>query len=223
MDKSMYSLILMDDLVRAVDRLAYENNTSRSALINRILAEHLSMVTPQMRIAEVLEEIVQCVDGRGQLQVQGRPSANMLNVRSVIQYKYNPTLRYSVEILVEDGAYTGVFKVVSRSQSKALLSRLTVFFELWAQIETSVLQERKPRYQLRYHTADGRFQRRLEVDGEGELQDTQILGDAIGKFIGVFDEAMRSYFSAEFGVDMQTFGMMQELYERYLNETPMIL
>ena len=39
MGKSVYSLVLMDEVVDAIDQMAYRNNTSRSNLINQILAE----------------------------------------------------------------------------------------------------------------------------------------------------------------------------------------
>ena len=41
MSKSVYSVVLMDDVVDAVDRLAYEAVTNRSNLITRFLAEYL--------------------------------------------------------------------------------------------------------------------------------------------------------------------------------------
>ena len=40
MNKSVYSLVLMDDVVEQIDRVAYEMNTSRSNMINQILAEY---------------------------------------------------------------------------------------------------------------------------------------------------------------------------------------
>ena len=46
MNRSIYSLLLMDDVVQAVDQLAYAQNTSRSNMINQILAEYLSVKTP---------------------------------------------------------------------------------------------------------------------------------------------------------------------------------
>lgn len=45
MGKSVYSLVLMDEVVDAIDQMAYRNNTSRSNLINQILAEHVSLAT----------------------------------------------------------------------------------------------------------------------------------------------------------------------------------
>ena len=41
MAKSIYSLLLDDDVIALVDRMAYAQGASRSALINRILAEHV--------------------------------------------------------------------------------------------------------------------------------------------------------------------------------------
>ena len=41
MNKSVYSLVLMDNVVSEVDKMAYEMGTSRSNLINQILAEYV--------------------------------------------------------------------------------------------------------------------------------------------------------------------------------------
>ena len=52
MKKSMYSLMLSEQVVEAIDRLALEQNTNRSRLINEILADYLSLVTPEKHIAD---------------------------------------------------------------------------------------------------------------------------------------------------------------------------
>ena len=57
MKKSMYSLMLSEQVVEAIDRLALEQNTNRSRLINEILADYLSMVTPEKHIADVFRSI----------------------------------------------------------------------------------------------------------------------------------------------------------------------
>ena len=49
MSKSVYSLVLSDDVVAAVDRAAYALGSSRSNLINQILAEYVSFITPEKR------------------------------------------------------------------------------------------------------------------------------------------------------------------------------
>ena len=39
MNKSVYSLVLSDEIVQEIDRLAYEMGQSRSAMVNQVLAE----------------------------------------------------------------------------------------------------------------------------------------------------------------------------------------
>ena len=51
MKKNMYSLMLSEGVVRAVDALAAKQGTNRSNLVNQILAEHLSLVTPEKHVA----------------------------------------------------------------------------------------------------------------------------------------------------------------------------
>lgn len=216
MEKSMYSLILIDDVVKAVDKLAYNLGTSRSNLINQILAEYLSMLTPQKRIAEIFHEASQVMEEREGLRVQPLQSDNILVIKSVINYRYNPTIRYTVELSVQSGSYSGQLRVVSRTQSDALMSSLTVFYELWTQIESSCLK--KPETELKYSISGGRFRRRLAVEHEGEIHDSHLLGQAIGNYIKTFDQAINIYFAAEFGVDMETYRQMEELYAQYLAE-----
>lgn len=47
MKKNMYSLMLAEKVVQAIDRLASEKGTNRSNLINQILAEYVSLTTPE--------------------------------------------------------------------------------------------------------------------------------------------------------------------------------
>ena len=57
MNKSVYSLVLMDNVVSEVDKLAYELGTSRSNLINQILAEYVRYTTPEMRMRAIFDEM----------------------------------------------------------------------------------------------------------------------------------------------------------------------
>ena len=45
MKRTLYSLMLSDDVVRAVDELAHSLGTNRSSLINQILADYVSITT----------------------------------------------------------------------------------------------------------------------------------------------------------------------------------
>ena len=55
--RSVYSLVLMDVVVEAVDRLASSMNTSRSNLLNQILSDTVSFVTHAKRMNAIFEQI----------------------------------------------------------------------------------------------------------------------------------------------------------------------
>ena len=52
--RSTYSVVLMDDVVAAIDALAAQMGTSRSNLMNQILAEHVCCITPEKRMRSIL-------------------------------------------------------------------------------------------------------------------------------------------------------------------------
>ena len=59
MKKTLYSLMLSEEVVAEVDRLAHRLGTNRSNLINQILAEHVNLVTPERRINDIFSAIEQ--------------------------------------------------------------------------------------------------------------------------------------------------------------------
>ena len=87
MKKSVYSLVLMDDVVKAIDDMAYKLNTSRSNLINQILAEHVSFKTPESLIKDVFDCMRTIMDNH--FQIQGQSSNAMLFIKSPLRYKYS--------------------------------------------------------------------------------------------------------------------------------------
>ena len=110
MKRSTYSLILMDDVVAAIDRLAAQQGTSRSNLINQILAEHVSCVTPEQQMRQIFACLTQQMNSAFRIQEQG--SDAMLSILGSVQYKYRPTIRYSVELHREmHGEKVGILKL----------------------------------------------------------------------------------------------------------------
>ena len=57
MKKSVYSVVLSDEVIAKVDRIAYMNNTNRSNMINQILADYVSLTTPEKRISGIFEDL----------------------------------------------------------------------------------------------------------------------------------------------------------------------
>ena len=90
MGKSVYSLALSDEIIAEVDRLAYQNGTNRSGLINSILAEYLQFTTPEQRMREVfdrMEKLLLSTEAEHPaFQLLSLPSDTMFNLRSAIRY-----------------------------------------------------------------------------------------------------------------------------------------
>ena len=59
MGKTLYSLMLNENVVREIDMLAHKSGTSRSNLVNQILAEYVNYTTPERRISDVFTAIEQ--------------------------------------------------------------------------------------------------------------------------------------------------------------------
>ena len=57
MKKTLYSLMLSDDVVREIDILAHRMGTNRSNLVNSILANHVSMMTPEQQINDIFKAV----------------------------------------------------------------------------------------------------------------------------------------------------------------------
>lgn len=186
MNKSIYSLVLADDVVAAVDRLAYEMHTSRSNLINQILAEHLSCVTPEMRMQQVFSRMEELVSS---FRILEQTSAHILSLQSRLDYKYKPTVQYFVELYraPKDGE-DGRLRVQLRTQNQSLIAVLDSFFRLWMALEERYIPQAAGTV---YRIAPGRLERSIRNPGVDEDQ----LGELIGGYVRTFDKYLKAYFA----------------------------
>lgn len=186
MKKSIYSLVLADDVVAEVDRMAYELHTSRSNLINQILAEHLSCVTPEMRMQAVFSRMEALTN---QFRVLDQTSAHMLSLQSRLDYKYKPTVQYFVELYrtpKEDEV--GRLRVQLRTQNAALLHVLEQFFRLWTALEERYLPTAAGTV---YRLSPGRLERTIRNPGV----EAEELGELIGSYVRFFDRFLKAWFA----------------------------
>ncbi len=190
MDKAVYSLVLSEDVVAKVDKLAYSLGTSRSNLVNQILAEYVSYETPEKRMREVLEYAEQLLGGSDSFQVLRSQSSAMLSARSALAFKYNPTVRYSVELYRGGSPEIGELRVSLRTQNNTLLLYMTQFYKLWMKIESKYLRG------CEYSIDGGRFSRKLRLQesrATGEIGN-RTLGELISAYISAFDSALKAFF-----------------------------
>ena len=134
MKKNMYSLMLSEEVVRAVDTLAAKQGTNRSNLVNQILAEHLSLVTPEKHVRNVFDIIEQLM-GRQDFLLFSQPNDLTMSIKSSLRYHYRPTIRYEVEMYRTPGRTFGQLKISYRTTSAELLVDLTRFFKIWMRLE----------------------------------------------------------------------------------------
>lgn len=192
MKKSVYSLVLSDDIIEIIDRMAYEEKTSRSAIINNILADSLMLPTPEKRMYDIYEEIRSIMGGTA-FQFMDNSSA-LLSMRSALKYKYKPVIRYSLEIYRSFEKTIGQLKVSFRTQSENLKADLTDFLKLWAELENKYIVRFFPEG-ISYAIEDGRFTRTFRLPEAREHQSNEEIAKAISEYIKMFDEILKIYFA----------------------------
>lgn len=190
MQKNMYSLMLMDSVVREIDILAQEKNTNRSNLINQILAEYVSLVTPEKQI----NEIFTCLDSLlcntifSQVVETGE---SIMSVKTSLNYKYRPTVKYSVELIKNPKDVFGYLKVVFRTQSQDLLESLEYLFTNFANFESAYLKA-KYNISVSYLLDAGKFVRSMSVPKGFDVTIEQ-LAQGISDYISMLDDIIKNY------------------------------
>ena len=115
-----------------------------------------------------------------------------MSLKSSLEYKYRPTVKYEVELYRGQEDAIGELSVVFRTQSTALITAMTEFFRLWKNIEDAHLAPligNKPQFAL----YDGRFTRSISVPDRNCTSEE--LASAISEYIKLFDKLMKNYLS----------------------------
>lgn len=190
MGKTLYSLMLNENVVREIDMLAHKSGTSRSNLINQILAEYVNYTTPERRISDILSAIEQLMMPSREIVPFFAPNSQSMSLKSSLEYKYRPTVKYEVELYRGDSDAIGRLSVLFRTQAQSLISDMTSFFRLWKKIEDAHLAS-MIRTQIEYALYDGKFVRSISVPEHDCTADE--LARAISEYIKLFDKQMKDY------------------------------
>ncbi len=182
--------MLNDEVVREVDALAHQLGTNRSALINQILAEYVHYVTPEQRVSDILSAVEELLRPTRELVPFFAPNASSLSLKSSLEYKYRPTVKYEVELYRGPGESIGELTVVFRTQSAALIQAMTEFFRLWKRIEDAHLYPLTGA-RIDYALYDGKFVRSLAAP-ERDCTSAE-LAAALSSYIQLFDKLMKHY------------------------------
>ncbi len=194
MNKSMYSLILTDEVIARIDRLAYEKGMNRSQLIDHLLAREVGMSTREHQTRSIIYYTVSQINTQA-TSLRVHMDRGSMEVDTFVKYKYNPTIKYGFDIIEEGGRLLGLLKVQSRSTAAALRNNLDAFFCL-----LSVIDDRYGQFlriPARKQTDTGRYHRTVVLPKLFEdTDDAQKVADRLSAAILLVDDAMQNYFNA---------------------------
>lgn len=214
MQKNLYSLILSEQVVDAVDRLAHAMHTNRSNMVNQILAEYVSYVTPEKRMQEIFTLLENAMSAMDAFRIPEKPSASVFQARSALTYKYNPSVQYNVELYRQPGDAIGELRVSMRTQNSTLRLYVLQFFRLWASLERSY------RVGADCTIDDGKFIKKLQIpDLPAETRvDAEQWANAISGYVRAFDTAMKAFFY-QIDEPRAAAARVEQIYREYLRGT----
>ena len=190
MARNLYSLMLDDRVVREVDLMAHRLGTSRSNLVNTLLAQAVNYVTPEQQMQNVLSAVASLMEATQALIPTFTQGARCINVKSALDYKYRPTVTYEVLLYKDDRPALGELNVLFRTRAPELLAMITRFMQLWTACESAAAAQTtgsQPQYALE----TGKFTRVLEAPpGDADAQRTAA---AIADYIKLFDRCLKAY------------------------------
>ncbi len=218
MKKTMYSLMLAEEVVREIDRLAAEKGTNRSNLINQILAEYVSLTTPEKHVSNIFDFIENMIGKMDGFLLHAQPNDMTMSIKSSLQYHYRPTIRYEVEMYRMPDSTIGQLKIIFRTQSPELLVGLTRFFKLWMRLEDIYIKQYFPKDAIRYGMENGKFLRTFAIPNDLEYSEEQI-ANAISNYIATFDEMLKSFLAEKYSSTQE----MEQRYLAYLNSGVLLI
>lgn len=213
MKKSAYNLILADDVVTEIDKLAKSLNTNRSLLINHILAEYASVMTPEKRISAIFGDISGIIGNGSDYTVVYDKFDKTLSIKSSLSFRYRPTMRYEVELSKNQDSETyGYLRLFYRTQAQELLSSLNEFFNRWMALEHLYILKLFPQNSIVYQLDNGRFTRSLAIPTQAVYSVNEI-AKAISDYILCLDTILKRWLTGGY----TTFTQLENDYLAYTN------
>ena len=189
--KTLYSLMLNDEVVREVDALAHRMGTNRSSLINQILADYVDLTTPERRINDVFSAIEELLKPSRELVPFFAPNTPTMSMKSSLEYKYRPTVKYEVELFEAGQKALGELSVIFRTQSASLISALTSFFRVWKRTEDKYLAPLLGGRAVSYALYEGKFVRSIALPDKDCTAEE--LAGVISAYVQLMDKSMKGF------------------------------
>lgn len=182
MGKSVYSMVLSDEVIALIDEKALKSGKSRSQIINEILAQHVGFSTQNQRIKELFASVNAIMEGHRRIRaIQSQQST--IDFLSAINYKYSPRVTYSVA-LFPGGQEEGLLKIALRTTNSLLISVINCFFDRYINLEKLYLKGAS------YQTVDGKLLRRLDF---ARIQSVEHLAEKLTEYVNNLDKLINLY------------------------------
>lgn len=182
MSKSVYSMVLSDEVISLIDDAAMKSGKSRSTLVNEILASYVGTSTSKQRIEEILTLVTEAFEPHRRMRVE-RKQQSTIDFLSALDYKYNPRVTYSVELFTED-EYTGYLKIALRTTNHVLITVINEFFNAF------ICLERKYLGNVEYSVIDGKLVRKLNFK---EKNTTAEIALKLTDYVNNIDKFINAY------------------------------
>ncbi len=199
MPKSVYSMLLNDEVIEKIDDIALKNGLSRSQVVNNCLAEYLGLKLSRSVIDEIIASLTTAICDHNRMRI-ARRQTYAVDYYSAVNYKYSPRVTYSVDFS-SDGAF-GDLKLSLRSTSEELAQIFSAFFNDFIAVEKSVNPN------VLFYIENGKLIRRLDFS---QISSTEELSLSITEYVKILDMLLNKYVY-EFPSGLQT----ESLIKNYL-------
>ncbi|MFA6867269.1 MAG: hypothetical protein WCR54_07110 [Clostridia bacterium] len=210
MGKSLYSLILSDEVVARIDALAQKEGSNRSALVNNILAENVCYITPDQHIQNVLDLVGDYFSKGFEVLVGNK--ARTISLKSALALKYRPAITYDVELYKTSKGRLGELKINCRTGSEFIINRLYEFITKWVSMEEKYIITLFPNKVVEYYLDGNKLKRIFCIVGSEKVNDEKISKNIV-EYIKLLDKTMKAYLYGE----LESWVDVGKEYINYLN------
>ncbi len=214
----IYSIIVEDDLMEKVDRVAYKKGMSRSQIINEMMTEYLNLVTPEYKINQVMEEIAKRIHIMNEIQYVSESKGSSIQCRATVGYKYNPKIRYMLELSGKDMSKMATLKIISRTQNTDFYAHLLKFFKLVEAVE-EMDRIGFTRYSIRksqFRKDGNRIIRDFYYDWMHEDLSIEEISKFLSNYIEMLNHSMNAYFNQLNIGDTEKYKLIKKIYSQYI-------
>lgn len=214
----IYSIIVEDDLMEQVDRVAYKKGMSRSQIVNEMITEYLNLVTPEYKINQVMEQIAKRIHIMNEIQYVSESKGNSIQCRATVAYKYNPKIRYMLELSGKDMNKMATLNIISRTQNTEFYTHLLKFFSIVETIE-KLEQIGFRRYSIKrspFKMEGNRIIRDFYYDWMHEDLSIEEISNFLSNYIEMLNHSMNAYFNQLNVGEMEKYKLITKIYNHYI-------